>query len=136
MWTKNLNFRELVGVVVAPSSIPLVCAVLEGGFSDFDFTFSLVASYGGMFTIGIPVILLLKNSARYSMVWLALAGVICGIVSFIIFYIALITGEIVPDMNSLIEIIPRALWWGSLFGVVVSTLYGLIANARFRQTAA
>ena len=128
-----------MGVFVAPSSIPLVCAVLEGGFSDFDFAFSLVASYGGMLLFGIPVILVLKISARYSMVWLALSGVICGIVSFIIFYtalLALITGEIVPNMNSLIEITPRALWWGSLFGIVVSTLYGLIANARFRQTAA
>jgi len=58
----------------------------------------------------------LKKSARHSIVWLALAGIICGIVSFVIFYIALlalITGEIVPNMNSIIEIIPRALWFTS-----------------------
>jgi membrane associated rhomboid family serine protease len=128
----------VVGIFVAPSSIPLVFAILGGGFSDFVFKFSLVASYGSMLIFGIPAILVLKKSNRHSIVWLVFSGIICGIVAFGIFLLALlalITGVIVPDMNSLMEIIPGALWWGSLFGIVVSTLYGLISNAKFRQTA-
>ena len=135
MWFKTLSFREVVGVFVAPSSIPLIFANIGGGFSDFVFKFSIVASYGGMLIFGVPAILILKKSTRYSIVWLVLSGIICGIFWFVIFYLvllALMTGVIVPNMNSLIELIPRAIWWGSLFGIVVSTLYGLISNARFR----
>jgi len=136
MWLKTLNFREVVGIFVAPSSIPLIFAILGGGFSDFVFKFSLVASYVGMLIFGIPTILVLKIYDRHSIVWLVFSGIICGIVAFVIFLLtllALITGVIVPDINSLIEVIPRALWWGSLSGIVVSTLYGLISDAKLRQ---
>ena len=65
----------------------------------------------------------LKNSARHSIVWLALTGIICGIFSFLFFYVtlsALITGEIVPNMNSLAE--GRFMVIGLLFMLIASAL--------------
>ena len=128
------NFRFVLAAVIAPLSAPIAITFLQlivtGNLGLYnDSVNSLItwiytgASYVGLLVAGLPIVYVLRTLQRISLGALAVAGAISGIVTSVIYLLLL---GLVLNFSMAINLIDIVL--GTIFGVLVLSVFGLIAG--------